>query len=109
MASALNELFLFRRYLVRREFPDIFLEGRFSPVSFWHHASPDGSGHEWTEWIFANEKGSMYLVNGMTDILDPLTSYSFYASPDDMGAYLLLRAMVDMEEDNLTPLKETIP
>lgn len=105
MYNPLKDLFLFQTELRKRNIANAFMYGdTFAPVSYWSHPSPDGSGHTWVEVIASNPKGTLYIVNGMTDTTDTRTMYAFYISQDDLGPYLSLRMDVELCGWNFTPI-----
>lgn len=107
MYNPLKELFLFQAYLKQRDIADVFVDGdTFSPISCWSHPSPDGSGHTWVEVLASNPKGTLYIVNGMTDTTDIRTMYEFYISQDDLGPYLSLRKNVELSGWNFVPVQD---
>lgn len=107
MHNPLKDLFLFQSHLKQRNIADAFADGdTFSPISYWSHPSPDGSGHTWVEVIASNPKGTLYIVNGMTDTTDNQTMYEFYISQDDLGSYLSLRMDVELCGWHFTPVQD---
>ena len=107
MYNPLKDLFLFQMDLRQRNIADAFMYGDiFTPISYWSHPSPDGSGHTWVEVIASNPKGTLYIVNGMTDTTDTHTMYEFYISQDDLGPYLSFRMQVELCGWNFTPINE---